>query len=352
VDERITSRPFPMASAATEMSSPPSAPKSRSKRVLISYSRKNKNADASPGVSGGSARQLSFMRKKAEAPAEEEVFDEELERRKSRSAVDEAASQEQQRLVDEAIIEEQRAKLQREESRRIAAAQASEEQKRRLSEAKETEEKMIQLEKAASMEQQMLAKSLAEAEQARRVEEAKAEEEAAEQARLSQRMQVVEDMERERERRIAEDPQSPGMLMRLQENRRASQRDAIDAMEVERQRQMGVVMEGDKLAHMQRQKSMQAALAAAETERERRLSPTKASRPRAESSGSSGGAFASTIVFLVSVIALLGLLTLTFEDRALGVWGQAKSTACELLPFIAPPPPPPPPVRAKFFGFF
>ena len=103
--------------------------------------------------------------------------------------------------MDEAIIEEQRAKLQREESRRIAAAQASEEQKRRLSEAKETEEKMIQLEKAASMEQQMLAKSLAEAEQARRVEEAKAEEEAAEQARLSQRMQVVEDMERERERR-------------------------------------------------------------------------------------------------------------------------------------------------------
>jgi len=249
-------------------------------------------------TSSGSKKALA---EKNQAPEVDEV----QERRKSVDLVTKAREAEQERLVDEAIIAQQSAKLEREESRRIVAAAADEERKRRLADAAAAE---------ASEEQ----------------------------VRSANRKSVNEAMEAERERRMSEAPDSPSALKAVEMTRRDSKRAAVDAMEEERVRRLNLDVEIEQKSVLQRRKSQATVTAQMEEERERRMGPSKASK-KGKTVG--GGGIQSTLVFLLSTLAIGGLVVITLlgEDKSLAYLEDMRTAVGEYIPALAPPPPPPPP---------
>lgn len=191
--------------------------------------------------------------------------------------------------------------------------------------------------------------SQAEEERKRRLEDAKAQEAAEEAERIRNRKSVNEAMEQERQRRLSEAPDSPTAQEALKLIRRESQSAAVRAMEEERKRQLGESIEVEQSTLLQRRKSQSMVTAQMEAERQRRI------RSPMTGSGKVGTGVGTSLIVLLSTVALLALVAITLEEKAeqygwYDTLDGLRASIGEYAPFLAPPPPPPPP--SGFFGLF
>ena len=190
----------------------------------------------------------------------------------------------------------------------------------------------------------------AEEERKRRLSAAQETEQAGVEERRANQKKADEAMEAERNRRLSEAPDSPSALMQAELVRQASKKNAVQQMEQERLRRLNLDTEVEQSTILQRRKSQTMVSQQMEAERARRIkTPLKGGK------ASSSGGLGTTLIVLVSTVAILSLVALTLEEQAAQYgWYDSleslRATVGEYIPALAPPPPPPP--AAKMFGFF